>query len=227
MGERTGPSNPDCILGIDEAGRGSLVGPLVVGGFLVPKGVAERLVALGVKDSKLLSPERRTEIYGALGAFGRRLSVSFSPSTVDRYVATGRLNRLEAEAFARLVRRAGAGVAYVDACDPVAERFGTLVGKLSGGSTRIVARHRADRDLPVVGAASIVAKVRRDRAIEQLRVSLGTGLGSGYPSDERTVAFVRAALESGGPAPSWVRASWQTTERLMRERSARTLESFA
>jgi ribonuclease HII len=118
-------------------------------------------------------------------------------------------------------------VAYVDACDPVAERFGALVGTLSLSSATIVARHRADRDLPVVGAASIVAKVRRDRAIEKLRSTLGSELGSGYPSDQRTVNFVRSTLGSGRPLPRWLRATWRTTERLMRERSARRLESFA
>lgn len=214
------------VLGLDEAGRGSLVGPLVVGGFLAPADRVPELTALGAKDSKLLDAARRTDVYQRLASAGRAVSVALPPRTIDRYVAHGRLNRLEAEAMARLIRATTPARVYVDACDPVAERFGDLVADLSGGTAVVVARHGADRDLPIVGAASIVAKVRRDRAIERLRSRLGPEVGSGYPSDERTVAFVREVLAAGGPAPDWVRRSWETTARLMRERSARTLESF-
>jgi ribonuclease HII len=214
-------------MGLDEAGRGSLVGPLVVGGFLVPESRLLDLAGLGAKDSKLLSASERVMVYRRLASVGRAVSVSLSPRTIDRYVADGRLNRLEAEAMASLIHEAGPSCAYVDACDPVAERFGTLVSRLSRCPTVVIARHRADRDLPVVGAASIVAKVRRDRALERLRATLGPELGSGYPSDERTVKFVRGTLAAAGPLPPWLRRSWETTARLMRERSARALESFA
>jgi ribonuclease HII len=217
---------PGGVLGIDEAGRGSLIGPLVVGGFLCPREKLEGLRALGARDSKLLSPAHREEVYERLRSAGRFLSVSLSPSVVDRYVAFGQLNRLEAEAFGRLIRLADPEETFVDACDPNADRFGTLVRGLSGREAIVRASHRADLHLPVVGAASIIAKVRRDRAIGKLARDLGPELGSGYPSDRRTVEFVRAALLGGGPTPSWLRASWATTGRLKREISVLPLERF-
>ncbi len=222
------PTRPDepLVLGLDEAGRGSLVGPLVVGGFLVRPEAAERLTTLGVRDSKLLSPARRAELYGLLGRLGQRLSVSLAPSAIDRHVRRGALNHLEARAFAQLARRARARVVFVDACDPNAARFGRVVARLAGPRVRVDARHHADRTVPVVSAASIVAKVRRDRAIERLSQKLGEPIGSGYPSDERTLEFVRGRLGRAGPSPPWLRLSWRTMERLKPRPGGPTLDAF-
>jgi ribonuclease HII len=221
----TAPS--DWILGIDEAGRGSVLGPLVVGAYLIPAGQAERLPALGVRDSKLLTPEQRAAAFREIGALGRRLHVSLLPPRIDAFVQHHDLNLLEAQAFARLVRRAGTCTAYVDACDPIARRFGLTVARLARVSpSRIISQHHADRDLPVVAAASIVAKVRRDRAIAQLRARLGCEIGTGYPSDPRTRAFVRAWLADGVGAAPWLRQSWRTTEILKPKPATRTLETF-
>lgn len=199
----------------------------MVGGFVAEPAAVERLASLGVRDSKTLSPERREEVYGRLTAVGALASVSLAPATIDRYVARGRLNDLEAETFAALVRRLAPDVAYVDACDPNARRFGRTVARLAGGRVRVVARHRADQDLPVVAAASIVAKVRRDRAIARLARALGTEVGSGYPSDPRTIAFARRAFVDGGPALVGVRRSWATVQRVKPRVPAPTLEAFA
>lgn len=215
------------VLGIDEAGRGSFVGPLVVGGFCVAADRMVELVALGAKDSKALSPRARERVFVALESLGTRVDIVLSPRTVDRAVRRGRLNDLEAEAFARLVREQAADVAYVDACDPNERRFGLRVARLAGGTTRVIARHHADRDFPVVGAASVVAKVRRDRELARLREELGAELGSGYPSDPRTVRFVRAALADEPALPPWVRGSWATMQKVKPRRPARTLDGFS
>lgn len=215
------------ILGLDEAGRGSLVGPLVVGGFCVSSDRLDELVATGAKDSKALSPAARERIFAALAPVGSRDTVVLSPRRVDRAVEKGRLNTLEAEAFARLIREHDPDIAYVDACDPDERRFGRTVARLAGGSSRVVAHHHADRDVPAVGAASIVAKVCRDRALARLRTTLGEELGSGYPSDPKTVAFARAFLSDGTAVPPWMRRSWGTMQRVMPRRPARTLEGFA
>ncbi|HEV8049133.1 MAG TPA: ribonuclease HII [Thermoplasmata archaeon] len=220
------PAPCGTILGLDEAGRGSLVGPLVVGGFLMDAARVPDLGALGVRDSKRLTPARREAIFAELPGIGRPLTVVLAPRAVDRAVADGLLNELELEAFARLIREHRPDIAYADACDPVAERFGRRLRSASGHSGRVHACHKADRDLLVVGAASIVAKVHRDRAMARLRHRLGDDLGSGYPSDEGTIDFVRAALADGAPPPSWLRASWATMERVIPSRPARPLEAF-
>ncbi len=215
------------VLGLDEAGRGSLVGPLVVGGFVTDTATAARLPQMGVRDSKLLSPARRESLYRLLGGHGQRLSVTLPPATIDRHVRVGGLNHLEAHAFARLVRRAGVPHVFADACDPDAKRFGRSVARLAGIQVHMDARHRADATIPVVAAASIVAKVRRDRALARLRREIGEGIGSGYPSDDRTVQFVRDRLRPGGPLPPWLRSSWRTMERLKPRPTALTLDAFA
>ena len=214
------------VLGVDEAGRGSLVGPLVVGGFCASEDRLGELVELGAKDSKALSPDARERVFAGLGAIGTPVHLVLSPRTVDRAVRHGRLNDLEAEAFARILRTVAADIAYVDACDPNERRFGARVARIAGVRTQVIARHHADRDFPVVGAASVVAKVRRDRAVARLRARLGDDLGSGYPSDPRTIRFVRAALAEGGPLPAWVRGSWSTMQRVMPRRPARSLDGF-
>jgi ribonuclease HII len=216
----------ELVLGIDEAGRGSLIGPLVVGGFLIARSEVASLRDLGVRDSKLLTPTRREEVYRELLEAGRCSSVALHPRRIDACVPHHGLNRLEAEAFARLVRRARPAETFVDACDPIAERFGEEVRRLSGAGCPVRASHKADVRLPLVGAASIVAKVRRDRAIARLRAKVGVDLGSGYPSDERTCAFVRSVHAKGGELPSWLRRSWATNRRLKPEPKARPLEEF-
>ncbi len=206
-----------------------MIGPLVVGGFLIREERLGELERLGVRDSKVLSAARREELYASLATLGTRWSVALSPRTIDRRVGRegGGLNRLEAEAFARIVRRTRPARAHLDACDPVAARFGRLVARLSGTEATVLAQHHADRDVPVVSAASIVAKVRRDRAVGRLRARLGDGLGSGYPSDTRTRAFLAAYLEGeAAPAP-WLRRSWATTETLMPKPPRPTLERYA
>lgn len=213
-------------MGLDEAGRGSTVGPLVVGAFAIDEGALAELPRLGVRDSKRLSPLRRSEIRAALPALGGCRSLAFAPRTIDRYVARGGLNELELAAFARLIRALNPDLAIVDACDPNADRFGRRLSALAGPGTTILARHRADAEFPVVGAASIVAKVRRDRALASLRARLGDDLGSGYPSDPRTQAFVAAAVRGGDRRPEWLRLSWAPVQRVMRARPAHTLDEF-
>jgi ribonuclease HII len=214
------------ILGLDEAGRGSVLGPLVVGGFLVDSSDLERVVGCGACDSKLLDPEERERIALELPSIGECDSMVLPPREIDQYVHRGRLNELEANAFGALVARLRPDEVHADACDTDARRFARMIARRSRGTARILAQHHADRDDPVVGAASIVAKVRRDRAIWRLSRQLGVDVGSGYPSDPRTIEFLRARLPSEPVLPGWVRSSWYTLQRVMPERPALTLDSF-
>jgi ribonuclease HII len=215
------------ILGIDEAGRGSVLGPLVVGGFRCPRDRVASLPELGARDSKAMSPAAREATYERLQGVGQCFTIVLAPPTIDRWVAHGGLNRLEARHFAAIVRRARAEEVYLDACDVDARRFGEEVGRLAGTADGIRSTHEADRRFAIVGAASIVAKVTRDRAVRRLARRLGARIGSGYPSDPVTVAFVRAAIAGGLRAAPWLRASWATTRRLMAEARVVPLERFA
>jgi ribonuclease HII len=200
---------------------------LIVGGFLTTEDRVAALTELGVRDSKLLTPETRTRLFRSIAEVGRRWSIELDPATIDGAVSHNGLNQLEAEAFARIVRRARPEVAFVDACDPVAARFGRTVAALAGIPAEVRASHHADRDLPVVGAASIVAKVLRDRAIRRLERSLGGELGSGYPSDPVTVARLTDALADPAAHHAWIRYSWKTCARLKPTALVEPLERYA
>ena len=201
---KPGPGAQVC--GVDEAGRGSVLGPLVVAGVRASRARLAGLQALGVRDSKALSPGRRAQLCRAIRAEAE-VSVSVaSPSSVDRAVRRHKLNDLEAERMARIVAKLGADVSYVDSCDVNAARFGRRVSQLSG--RRVLSYHRADSRFTAVAAASVVAKVERDRLLERLRRS-GAAEGSGYPSDPRTMEFLRGYVRAHGSAPGSARASWK------------------
>ena len=215
------------VLGLDEAGRGSVLGPLVIGGFSIDDHRIFRLADLGVRDSKLLPSERREEIYAELRTLGDCRTVHLGPARIDTAVAKHGLNDLEITAFAELVRAVGPDETRADACDPNARRFARVLKARSGHPAPVKARHHMDRDDLVVGAASIVAKVERDRAVERLAAEIGEPIGSGYPSDPRTMEFVRRWIASRGvQSAAWLRQSWAPTKRLIHERSARRLEEF-
>jgi ribonuclease HII len=198
----------------------------VVGAFAVDDEKMDAVRSCGARDSKQLTPSAREAVYDRLRELGSLASIVLSPRMVDRAVKDGGLNALEADAFGDVIRKLGGAEARVDACDVNEARFGRQVAFRAGGSVRVIARHHADRDDPLVGAASIVAKVRRDRALARLRSSLGEGVGSGYPSDARTVEFVRGHLERTGASPAWLRVSWATMTRVKRTPPARTLDRY-
>lgn len=212
---------------MDEAGRGSFVGPLVVGAFAVDDSELDAVRDAGACDSKSLTPAQRDEVYARLRRLGDLSSVTLSPRDVDRAVRVNGLNDLEAAAFGEVIRTLRAEEARVDACDTNEARFGRRVGARAGAGVRVLARHHADRDDPLVGAGSIVAKVRRDRALARLRATLGEGIGSGYPSDRQTVEFVRAHLRDTEGTPTWLRHSWATMIRVKPAVPAVTLDGFA
>jgi ribonuclease HII len=200
--------------GVDEAGRGCLLGPLVVAGVSVSPQGARALKKMGVKDSKKLSPAKREKLYPEIMKVSDRVHwTMITPDEIDFIVTTGKrlhkLNYLEAVHFARVIDMLGANRVTVDASDVIPERFrDDIVGNLEA-KCNVVAVHKADRDYPVVSAASIIAKVTRDREVDLLREVHGE-FGSGYPSDPATRAFFKDRMLRGESLPGYVRKSWKT-----------------
>jgi ribonuclease HII len=200
--------------GVDEAGRGCVVGPLVVAGVAADPDGVEELAELGVRDSKKLSPNRRESLYGdILKVCSRANWLHIVPSEIDTVVRTGKryrkLNYLEALYFAKVIDELGAEEVVVDASDSVPARFQGVISVNLNVDCRVRAFHKADRDYPLVSAASIIAKVERDRQVELLRAQHGD-FGSGYPSDPRTKIYFRKWLEEGRDPPLWTRCSWKS-----------------
>ena len=203
-------------LGIDEAGRGSVLGSLVVCGCVVREERIPRLAAIGLADSKELSPERRTELAAKIRGLADRLIVRrLSPQRVDEAVAGGGLNAAEITEMLIIIRAAEPKVVYIDALTSRPEKFGRQVrALLEPRAPEIVAENKADTRYPLVQAAAIVAKVTRDAEITRLKRTYGE-TGSGYPSDPRTKKFLMRVerMRLSGAWPSCVRKSWQTVKR--------------
>ncbi|WP_268541312.1 ribonuclease HII [Candidatus Nitrosotenuis cloacae] len=206
------------VCGVDEAGRGSMLGPLVVAGITVEQSRIKELGRLGVRDSKKLSPSSRERLYKEILHIADDYVVSkVSPKVIDAHVYRHQLNHLEAQHMAKIIKKLEPGVSYVDSCDVNATRFGKELERLSSVGN-IKASHHADAKFLVVSAASIVAKVTRDRAIA--RLSKEGRVGSGYPSDPKTVGFVRDCFARTGQVPSFVRKSWAPVRKITQSQLA-------
>ncbi len=217
------------IAGIDEAGRGAVLGPMVIAGVSVIGEDERKLRDIGVKDSKLLSPSARKRLYRTIEEIARDIIVlKISPCKIDDYNRKGvNLNRLEAMKMAEILDCLEPSKGIVDAPESNTERFRETLGKMIKGKTEIVSENRADVKYPVVSAASIIAKVERDRSIDSLRKRFGVR-GSGYPSDERTISWMRSYLKEHGsfPREGLVRFSWDTTKKMLGEKKQSGIGSF-
>lgn len=218
--------------GIDEAGRGPMIGPMVICGLRFDTDPAEFFETLGIKDSKLLSPKKRESMFDAiLKACSKHEIREISAQSIDEQRGRGTsLNEIELNAFTDITKSLKPITVYVDAADVKADRFGTQIAersRLTPHGLTVISEHRADLTYPIVSAASIIAKVTRDRAIEQFHVVYGS-FGSGYPSDPKTVAFVRQLIIEGEDLPPIVRRSWESVRRLLAEYDTEqtSLDSF-
>ena len=190
----------------------------MVAGVLFHDYQVPKLQDLGVRDSKALMPSRRQRLSEIIkGLAVKHEILEFSPSDVDKVVFEGRklrkLNWLEAKAMAQVIEKLRPEVAYVDASDVNEERFGRQIREMLPFEVEIVSEHHADAKYTIVGAASIIAKVHRDRVISLLRERYGD-FGSGYSSDLRTRQFLANWIREKGSLPDFVRKSWKTVKRL-------------
>lgn len=210
------------VAGVDEAGRGCIIGPLVVAGVLVKEENLHVLRQLGVKDSKLLSPKKREALFNEISRLAEKHHVvKLLPSEIDRAVECKRklhkLNRLEAQTMTQIINALKPDEAYVDAADVLEERFKQHIQEGLTVKAKITSRHKADKIYPVVSAASIIAKVERDKEIAALKGVYGD-FGSGYLADKKTLLFLRQWMQGHSEYPSCVRQSWKTAKQVKNEK---------
>ena len=210
------------ICGVDEAGKGPVLGPLVVAAVAVDN--AKDIQDLGIKDSKQLTPEKRKELSNLIkNKFSFAIEI-IEAERVDEYRRQNKLNDLNREAFEKLISKLDPNVAYVDAADVNEHRFGKQIKeKLTNEKdTDVISMHKADAKIDVVAAASIIAKETRENEIRKLKEKIGD-FGSGYPSDERTIKFLKSFYADNGKWPTGTRKSWKTVKRI---RPVKTLDDF-
>jgi ribonuclease HII len=219
----------DARVGVDEAGKGPVLGPMVAAAV---RGEPTRLPD-DVDDSKRLSAERRERIDAALRA-DDAVTVGVAVVSPDRIddPATD-MNTLtvtaQAEALTAVARDGDAVV--VDAGDVDEARFARRVCDAAaerGASVSVTGEHGADERYALVGAASVVAKVERDARVEDIAAAYADygPVGSGYPSDQTTRAFLRTYVDETGELPDCARASWATCTDLLAAAEQSALSEF-
>ena len=214
------------LCGVDEAGRGPVLGPLVVAGVAVPCSEEKELVRMGARDSKKLAPKRREALSEFIKERWRFEIRVVKAEDIDILREEMTLNVLEAKVFASVLDSfTSIEHAYIDAADTNEEGFARTVSSNMKNKVAITSKHGADDIYPVVSAASIVAKVERDRHMRLLSEEMGRDAGSGYPADPRTVAFIEWWISEHGDLPPHTRRSWKTAQRLLRGKN-RNIEAY-
>lgn len=208
--------------GVDEAGKGPVLGPMVAACVVGDPAVLPD----DIDDSKALSEARRETLAGQLwDDSGVQIGVAcVSTGRIDD--PTTDMNTITVAAHAEaLTQVAGGFSGVVDACDTNADRFARRVEERVDASIEIHAEHAADETYPLVSAASIIAKVERDEAIDALHSEYGD-VGSGYPSDSTTRAFLEEYVEEHGQLPACARTSWKTSKDVIAAVQQTSLNSF-
>jgi ribonuclease HII len=199
---------------------------MVLCGAVFEKWALDELKAAGVRDSKLLSPIRRETLAKLITEKALKVEiVEIPPSEIDESIMVKKinLNELEAKTFALIIDRLKPKLVYMDSPDPNPKLFEQRIQRYLKTKPELVVENFADKKYVAVAAASILAKVRRDHRIAELRERYGD-LGSGYPADPRTIAFLESWVREHGKLPDFARRSWETarrTEELAKQRKLR------
>lgn len=216
------------IAGIDEAGRGPAIGPLVMAVACISKENEQKLINIGVKDSKLLSAQERERqfplIKESLSAFE---FTKIEAHEIDTLRDRKSLNEIEAMRAGHILNLLSVkpDIVYVDAPDVLAGNFAKRIRKYISFPTIIKSEHKADVRYPIVSAASIIAKVERDFEIKKLSEQYGD-VGTGYPHDPKTIEFLNSWLKKKGELPYFARQSWNTNIKILDKKYQKKLGEF-
>lgn len=205
------------ILGIDEAGRGPVIGPMVLAGCLITEEAQIELKKLGIKDSKELTQKRREYLSEKIKELAETFEIVLShPTEIDNSINDGtNLNLLEAKKIAEIINKINKGydkIKVIIDCPSVTigkwtDHLKTHIETLS--NLEIVCEHKADKNHVSVSAASILAKCVREKEMEKLKEKYGIEMGSGYTSDPSTIRFLELNVEKHNDSGIF-RKSWET-----------------
>jgi ribonuclease HII len=202
--------------GIDEAGRGSVLGPLVIAGISFDSMKIDELKEMGIIDSKKTSPKKRVLLFEEIFNLCESIFIcKINCSTIDKFVNYNRLNKLESKFMTIIADNLHANKIIVDSCDVNPFRFQQEIKKnLTNKEISIYSFHKADSDNVIVSCASIIAKVTRDNEIVKIQKSLGKDIGSGYPSDPKTIRFIHNEINVKG-SKNYIRFSWKPVKQII------------
>ncbi len=209
------------IAGLDEAGRGPVIGSLVIGCVILDEKDLHILDEIGVDDSKKISPKKREILAKKIKSHALSYDLlEITAENINKLHYKGlSLNEIEEISFAKLINgiKPQPDIIYLDAADVIEERFGRTIGSmLKFKPKKIISKHRGDAIFKIVGAASILAKTKRDYIIDEYKKKYGN-IGSGYPSDPYTKKFLKSYYNSHQKFPPIVRTWWKTAENIKKE----------
>ncbi|CAB3289044.1 Ribonuclease HII [Methanocaldococcus lauensis] len=217
------------IIGVDEAGRGPVIGPMVVCAYAIEKEKEGELKKLGVKDSKALTKNKRSLLKKSLESLGYSEKLILEVNKINELMNRINLNEIEINAFSKVTKNLIEKLdikdeeveIYLDACSTNAKKFEDSfrdkiedIIKERNLDVKIIAEHKADAKYPIVSSASIIAKVERDNLIEKYKKTYGD-FGSGYPSDRKTIKFLEDYYKKHKKLPDITRIHWKTCQNII------------
>jgi len=219
------------ICGIDEAGRGAVLGPMVIAGVLLDEKNLAKLQSIGVRDSKELVRESREELFEKIVEICRFRIYMIDAWSIDYFRERNvNLNQIEVIFFSRILSEFVPDKAYIDSPSINMEKIKNLLEASLLNKCELIVETEADKKYPVVSAASIIAKVTRDWIIDSIREYIGCEIGSGYMGDPDTVKFIERVVEEKllniAPYYKIIRRTWEPVERLVEYSKYVRLDKF-
>jgi ribonuclease HII len=202
---------------------------MVIAGVKILKRDEKKLIRVGVKDSKELSPKRREELAKKIEEIAKDIVVlRVQPCKIDSYRAKGiNLDKIEAMKMAQIIDMLDGNKIYVDSLEQNTKKFKNLIlSFLQKKDYNLVVENYLDESIPVVSAASIIAKVNRDEAIKEIERKVGQPIGVGYSHDSKTIDFIKKLIKERKELPNFVRKSWITTKELQKQTWQKKLKDF-
>ncbi len=208
------------ITGADEAGRGCVIGPLVICCASIEEKDIDRLREIGVKDSKKLTPKSREEIYKKLANITKNIVIKISAGELNELMGKYSLNEIEAMKMGESLNEQDLpenSIVYVDSPDNDPGKFALRIKKYLKKKLKIVSENYAESKYVIVAGASIIAKHTRDGEIKRIKEIVGYDFNSGYSSDPVTIDYLKKHMDDEVLKP-YLRTKWKTLDKIRQKR---------
>ena len=213
------------ICGIDDSGRGPVIGPMVLAGVLIEESKEKKLKELGAKDSKLLTRKKRDKIAEEIKKITKYDIRIVLPKEIDEKIMSGtNLNSLEGEKAVEIINKLNPDIAYLDCPSPNLKAWKNFIyERLKNKNVELIVEHKADKNFPVVSAASVLAKNTRDKEVDKIKKIVKVDFKSGYSHDPETIKFLKENIDK---YPEFFRKSWMTFKNHKNAKKQKNLEEY-
>ncbi len=196
-------------------------------GIVIDEKYEYKLKKLGVKDSKLLSRKKREQLFKKiLDTVNKYKIISLTPDVIDEHLKSNKsnLNILEAKTTADILNHLKPDKVFIDLPDRNEKRYQNNIKKHLKHEVELITEYKADQKYPTVSAASILAKVTRDRYLDFLREKFGEDFGSGYLGDKKTIQFLEKNWDN--KEILFFRKEWSSWKNMKKEKTQKRLNDY-